>query len=639
MRLNFRYLLLAVLSLLVGACANPGSPDGGPYAEEPPRVIGSTPIFGQVGSKNSKIRIFFNENVSLDNATDKVVISPPQLEMPEIASKGKYIEVKLSDTLKANTTYSIDFADAIVDNNEGNPLGNYAFIFSTGENIDTMGISGTVLNAENLEPIKGILVGLHSDTTDTAFTQKPLIRVARTNGSGRFIIRGVARGNYKIYALNDADGDFRYSQKSEMLAFNSQTITPSCFTDVRMDTIWHDSIYYDSIVPVHYTHFMPDNIILTAFKASHADRHLLKTERLVSEHFEIYFTAPSTELPRLKGLNYDADNAFIIESNATKDTISYWLKDTTLIYQDTLETLVTYFENDSIGALVERTDTIEFVSKFSHEKQVKWAAEAHKKWLKEQNKKKKKGAPYEKTPPVAELGMENRIGNIAPNENLTFAFKEPLAVIDTSKIHLYIQKDSIYEKAPYIFRQDSISCMKFKLYGEWRPLQRYRLVVDSAAFVGIYQHASQKIDQKFEIPSLDTYGSLFVNISGVDESKAIVQLLSSSDKPISNARIKNGTAEFYFVRSGTYYLRTFIDRNGNNKWDEGDYSTGLQPEETYYFPHKVIVKARWDINQDWNINDYPLNKQKPLEITKQKPDQNRTIKNRNAEREQGKKKK
>ena len=637
MKRLLRYLLLP-LPLFLAGCANPGSPDGGPYDEEPPRIIGTTPLFGQVGSKNSKIRIYFNELVRLDNAVEKVVISPPQLEMPEIASKGKYVEVKLLDTLKANTTYSIDFGDAIVDNNEDNPLGNYAFIFSTGETIDTMEVSGTVLNAENLEPVKGILVGLHSDTTDTAFTKKPFVRVARTNGSGRFVIRGVARGSYKIYALNDADGDFRYSQKSEMLAFSPQTITTSSFPDVRMDTIWHDSIYYDSIIPVHYTHFIPDNVMLRAFKASHADRHLLKTERQASEHFDMYFTAPSTELPHIKGLNFNADNAFVIESNLTKDTISFWLKDTTLIYQDTLEAEVRYFENDSIGALVERTDTIEFVSKFSHEKQVKWAKDAFKKWQKEQNKRKKKGEPYEKTQPIPELAMESRIGNIAPNENLSFIFKEPLALVDTTKIHLYLQKDSIYEEAPYLFRQDSVSIMRYKLYGEWRPLQRYKLVVDSAAFVGIYNHASKATDHKFDIPSLDTYCSLFVNVTGVNDSLGVVQLLSS-DKPVSNSRLKKGTAEFYFVRPGQYYLRMFVDRNGNGKWDEGDYSSGLQPEETYYYPQKLTLRARWDITQDWNINDFPLDKQKPLEITKQKPDQNRTIKSRNAERKQGKKKK
>ncbi len=633
----FRYLLIIIPFFFV-SCANPGTPDGGPYDETPPRIIGTTPIYGQVGSKNSKIQIYFNELVQLENAADKVVISPPQLEMPEIASKGKYIEVKLMDTLKANTTYSIDFSDAIVDNNEGNPLGNYAFVFATGENVDTMEVAGTVLNAANLEPIKSILVGLHSDVSDSAFTQTPFIRVARTNSSGHFVIRGVKRGTYKIYALNDADGDFRYSQKSEMIAFSPQTVTTDCFPDVRMDTIWHDSIYYDSIVPIHYTHFVPDDIVLCAFNTPHADRHLLKTERSASQHFDMFFTGPSLELPKIKGLNFDEKDAFFVDYNKTKDTLTYWLRDTMLIYQDTLEAEVKYLENDSTGVLVETTDTIEFISKYSHEKQVKWAQDEYKKWKKEQDKRKKRGEPYEEEQPIPDLELEKGVGNIAPNENLFFRFKEPLAVIDTTKIHLYLQKDSIYEEAPYLFRQDSIFKMKYRIYGEWRPQQRYRLLVDSAAFIGLYNHASLKIDEKFEIPSLDAYGSLFVNVKAPDVEKGIVQLLSS-DKPISNAKVQNGTSEFYFVKPGTYYLRMFIDANGNEMWDEGDYESGLQPEKVYYYPDKIILKARWDITKEWNVNDVPLDKQKPLAITKQKPDKAKTIQNRNLERERGKKKK
>ena len=86
-------------------------------------------------------------------------MSPPQLEMPEIKASGKKITVELKDSLIANTTYTIDFSDAITDNNEGNPLGNYTYTFSTGEQIDTFEVSGTVLNAEDLEPLKGIMVG------------------------------------------------------------------------------------------------------------------------------------------------------------------------------------------------------------------------------------------------------------------------------------------------------------------------------------------------------------------------------------------------------------------------------------------------------------------------------------------------
>ena len=630
--------LLMVLPLLLTACANPGSPDGGPYDETAPSVIKSNPVFGKIDGKTKSIEIYFNELVTLDNASDKVVVSPPQIEPPDIATMGKYIRVKLQDSLKSNTTYTIDFSDAIVDNNEGNPLGNYSFVFSTGDSIDSMEVAGKVMNAENLEPIKGILVGLHNDTTDTAFTKKPFLRVARTDSRGRFVIRGVAPGTYKVYALQDADGNFCYSQKSEMLAFQSQTITTGSYPDIRMDTVWHDSTHIDSIRKIPYIHYTPDDVALLAYTETHADRHLLKTERNVPEHFEIYFTAPSTELPKMKGLNFNEQNAFSIDYNEGKDTIAYWVKDTLVAYQDTLAFAYTYLENDSAGALVEKIDTLELVPKITHEKQVKWAYEAYKKWKKQQDKQKRKGQPYLEKQPEVPLDFEHKIGNIAPNENLSFIFKEPLAKIDTGMIHLYLHQDSLLVPAPFVFRQDGSSIMHFTLYGEWRPEQKYRITIDSAAFVGIYGHCSAKFENDFNIPSLDNYSSLFMNLIGIKDTTAIVQLLTSQDKVAYSARSKEGRAEFYFVKPATYYARLFIDRNGNGKWDEGSYEQKLLPEQTYYYPQKLQLRARWDVSQDWDINAVPRGKQKPMVITKQRPDKEKTIKNRNAERERQKNK-
>ena len=115
-------------------------------------------------------------------------------------------------------------------------MGNYAYVFSTGDNIDSLEVSGTVIQANDFEPVKGILVGLYSDLADSAFTSLPMLRVARTDASGHFVIRGVAPGSYRVYALQDQDGNYFYSQKSEMMAALPDTITPSAFPDVRQDT-------------------------------------------------------------------------------------------------------------------------------------------------------------------------------------------------------------------------------------------------------------------------------------------------------------------------------------------------------------------------------------------------------------------
>ena len=213
-----KVLPVVTLGAMLYSCASIGRPDGGPYDETPPRFIGSTPAAGALNNERTKISLMFDEFIKLEKATEKVVVSPPQIQQPEIKASGKRIQVNLLDSLKPNTTYTIDFSDAIVDNNEGNPLGNFAFTFSTGTEIDTMEVAGTMLDASNLEPIKGMLVGLHSNLNDSAFNKLPFDRVARTDSRGRFSIRGVAPGKYRIYGLMDAvnciyadiDNRFRY---------------------------------------------------------------------------------------------------------------------------------------------------------------------------------------------------------------------------------------------------------------------------------------------------------------------------------------------------------------------------------------------------------------------------------------------
>ena len=271
----------------------------------------------------------FDENIKLDNAMEKVVISPPQINQPEIEAMGKRITITLNDSLKPNTTYTIDFSDAIQDNNEGNPMDDYAFTFSTGEMVDTFQISGYVLGAADLEPMKGLLVGLHrieegeEDLPDSIFRTREFERVSRTDASGHFVIKGLnPETRYRAFALKDQDQNFMFTQKSEMIGFNRQIITSSAKPDIKHDTIWHDSIHYDSIISIPYTHFYPDNIVLTAFEEEGQNRAFLKWERPQLERFTLFFTAPDSTLPVIKGLNFNADNAFVIEASEKKDTIT-----------------------------------------------------------------------------------------------------------------------------------------------------------------------------------------------------------------------------------------------------------------------------------------------------------------------------
>ena len=625
--------LYALAFLLLVSCAKMGQPDGGWYDETPPKVIGASPADGGVNVKSKKVSIFFDEFIKLDNPSEKVVVSPPQLETPEIKSAGKKITVSLVDSLKPNTTYTIDFSDAISDNNENNPMGNFTYSFSTGEVIDTMEVSGYVLESENLEPIKGILVGLYSDQADSAFKTKPMLRVSRTDSRGRFVIKGIAPGSYRIYALQDMDGNYMYNQKSEKLAFNHDIIVPSSKPDVRQDTTWIDTLHIKSIDQVNYTHFLPDNIVLRAFTAPLTDRFFLKSERKEANNFSLFFSYGDSILPTLRGLNFNEKDAFIIEPTEKKDTITYWLRDTALVNQDTLQVEMAYRMTDSTGVLVDKVDTLELLSKQPYAKRQKQLNKELEDWTKKQEKLKKKGEPYDSIMPAKPLQVQVGVSSqLDPDKNVRFTFPTPLAKADTAGIHLYAKHDTLWYRAPFEFRPIPNKSREYELMGEWRPDIEYSLEVDSAAFQDIYGLVSNPIKQGFKVSSLDEYGTLLVNITSLNDQPLLVQLLNGQDQVIKEVKAVNGVAEFYYLKPEKYYMRLIVDSNGNGKWDTGDYDKDQQAEEVYYYPTFIECKAKWDITESWNPTEKPLSQQKPGAITKQKPDKEKKVKNQNAER-------
>ena len=630
------------LMLIVMACASIGNPDGGIYDVNPPKVVSSNPGYRSVSNAKKKISILFDEFIKLENANEKVIVSPPQIEPANIRAEGKKVKITLYDSLQANTTYTIDFSDAIQDNNEGNPMGNYTFSFSTGEEIDTMEISGTVLNAQDLEPIKGILVGLYpADSTfnDTLLNSTPFLRVSRTNGSGRFSIKGVKNGSYRAFALKDADGDFLFNQKSEMIAFDTTILTTSSKPDVRMDTIWRDSTHYDSIRVIPYTHFLPDDVVLLAFLEEGQDLHLLKTERPEPDFFKLYFTAPADSLPTIEGLNFDA-SCLLAEPTENNDTITYWITDTTYSHQqDTLSLVLTYLETDTLGKLSPHSDTLDFVSKQPYEKIRKEKQKQIDDWNKEREKRQKKSKeplppeenPYEKT--WLEISAKPT-GTLDPNQNMRFTAKEPLAKVDTSLIHFTMKQDTTWVEAPYLFLPVEHDLRSYMLYAEWEPEKQYRFEADSAAFRSIMGNESKAVKQEFKIKGMEEYGSIFVNVI-LPDTGVVVQLMNKSDKVVAEVRADSaGRADFYYLKAAEYYMRCYIDRNGNNKWDTGNYAEGLQPEEVFYFPKPMNLKAQWDLEQDWNVRSIDRSKQKPEAITKQKPDKKKSTTDRNKQREE-----
>jgi len=627
------FAVMAVIAVTLMACAKMGNPDGGWYDETPPRILGSMPADRGTDVKGKKIVIYFDEYIKLDNPSEKVVVSPPQFEQPEIVGQGKRITVELQDTLKPNTTYTVDFSDAISDNNEGNPLGNYTYTFSTGGHIDTLEVSGYVLDARDLEPVKGILVGLYDDMSDTAFCKKPMLRVSRTDGNGRFVVKGIARGDYRIYALQDADGNYMFNQKSEMLAFSRDVIVPTSKPDIRQDTIWRDSLHISDIQRTPYTHFLPDDIVLRAFTEVQTDRYFLKSERKEPEAFTLFFSYGDKELPVIKGLDFDERDAFVIEPSVRQDTITYWLCDTALVNRDTLSLQLSYMVTDSTGVLRQQTDTLEILSRQPYAKRLKAQQDEYDKWKKKQEKLEKKGKPFQTEYPAKPLEPEYNVPSaIDPDQNLYFTVPVPLQRIDTAAIHLYEKIDTAWYRKPFLFGARPDMHRTYNIVAEWTPGTEYSFEVDTLAFTDIYGKTTKPFKQGFKVRSTDEYSNIILTIAGMQDTSVVVQLLSGSDKVVKEVVTRDGVAKMYYVKPGEYYLRMFVDSNGNETWDTGEYAAGRQPESVFYYPEKIECREKWDLKQTWNPTAVPLSSQKPSAIKKQKGDTRKTIKNRNLER-------
>ena len=636
---NAASALLAFAAL--SGCAAVGNPDGGPYDETPPRITGSHPDNGATGVKTKKVTIDFNEFIKLENASEKVVVSPPQIEQPEIKVTGKKIQVELFDTLKPNTTYSIDFADGIVDNNEGNPLGDFCFRFSTGDAIDTMEVSGYVLNADDLEPVKGMTVGLHSDLSDSAFMTKPFDRVSRTDASGHFTIRGIAPGTYKIYAVNDMDQTFSYSQRSEKIAWMDSVIVPTSERRFRVDTLFTDEGKVDTTFTVPFTQFLPNDITLLAFTPTPVQQYMTGYERKTHEKFTIRFALPLDSMPDVKGLNFDESDAYIVQHSARYDTLLFWMKDTAIYYMDTLNISVTYLATDSTNALSPRTDTLRLMPEKSRERILKEQARKEEEQQKEFEKQLKRlervgdslGIAKLLQPKIKFLDCKLTSGNsLSLYQNVTLTFNEPVTFLSDTALHLYHQMDTVWKEVPFEMEQDPIDILTYYIYGEWKPEETFKIILDSAGVQGLYGLHNDQEEATLKFNALNKYSTLTVNVANPKPGYTV--RLHSNNKVVRTEKLENGSVDFFLLTPSTYYVSMFDDVNDNGKWDTGDYEEKRHAESVWFIKRGLTLKQDWTHETDlWYVDELPLTEQKPEQLSKTKTQKKETdIHKKNVDR-------
>ena len=326
------FLLILLLASLLYGCANRVAPDGGPFDDTPPRLVGMTPGEGSLNVKGRRFTLTFDEYVTLKDMNNKVIISPPQMQRPTILSVGKKVVVELQDTLIPNTTYTIDFTDAVVDNNESNPLENFSVAFSTGESIDTMQIAGTVLNARNLEPVNGIIVGIHpGDSSLSLFSDTTLLRASRSSDLAKFVIRNIAEGSYRVFALKEADNNYRYDFGTEGIAFLDSAVFTTSVPAVRSDTLWVDTLTIDTIKQVPYTRYLPDDIVLLYSEPRSGKRFISKRERPEKDLLRFTFnTLPDSAfaIQPIDSLPLPSGAWYVPDADDEKSTLTLYITDT-----------------------------------------------------------------------------------------------------------------------------------------------------------------------------------------------------------------------------------------------------------------------------------------------------------------------
>jgi len=591
--------IIFVIMLLVHACANKAQgPTGGPKDKTPPRVLKSFPSNDALNFKKKLIEIDFDKIVTIDNPNENVIISPPQRKSPDVKSYGRKVTVNFNEDLKDSTTYSINFGNAIADVNEKNVIKNYLFSFSTGDFIDTLKISGTVIDAENLNPMAGIVVGIYSDFSDSIFSLKPFMRIGKTDENGRFSIANIKKGMYKVFALGDTNHDYMY-QPGEGLAFNDSILTPTFRIEEMKDTVWKDSIQIDSIRTYMGTRFLPDDITLQYFKENKKRQYFVKSERKEPFVFSLFFNTSQSELPDLKPLNFNWDGKYLLQKNAGLDSLTFWITDSTVWKTDTLKMSMSYLKTDSLFQLKPQTDTINV---FSRKAVINKRAKSSKK------------VSVVKIPPLK--FMNNIASTFEIYNPIMLNFEAPLENIDISKIKLFQKIDTTFKQIPFKWHQNDSTKMSYAIDHKWIAEKDYKLEIDSAAFTSIYKKISGKLKAEFKIRSLEEYSSVKLLLS-VFNPKAILQVLNPKDEVLSSKPASEKGTVFEYLKPGDYFVRMFIDDNRNGKWDSGDFAKKRKPEQVYYYPKKMTLMANWEFEETWDYTLVPLLKQKPLELIKE----------------------
>jgi hypothetical protein len=577
---KYFYLCCMIGGLLfLSRCANPVSPTGGPKDIKPPQVLNCFPPNYSIHFKEDKIKIEFDEFIQIKDASKQVVISPPMLNNTDNKLRGKSLIVQFEDSLKLNTTYSINFGEAISDLAENNVLSNFTYVFSTGSYIDSLSYKGKIIDAFNLVPQKDVLVMLYMDDNDSIpFDSLPCkvkpYYLTRTNGNGEFYLQNLSAEPLKIFALKDMNNDYLYNLPDEKIGFLDSLVHGIYLPTVVADSLKQDSTEkQDSTIKKDSLKILPEIKTLTTlriFQQSDSVQRLLKSALIQEGQVALFFRYPVKQ-PRFVPLNFSSTLDWKIEeSNRRKDTLFLWLKN---IPVDSLILQVTDKEN------IIDTVTFELIKKSDKDKRDK----------KEKSK-------------IDRLQLSTNIQGLYFKQfrnELTVTSSYPLSHYSFSNILLVAEKDTLH---PVIKLSDSVK-RSFKIFYKWREGKKYRVIIPDSTLYSINNLTNDSLFINFQTKVEKDYGSLqlTVNIDSLP-THYIIQLLDEKENILEDKYLSaSGKIRFDYLNPRTYKIKAILDKNNNGCWDTGDYFKKIQPEEVIYFSKQIEIRANWEVEETWNL--------------------------------------
>lgn len=588
-------IMLAAYCLHSSSCANTrGAPTGGPKDTIPPVVLNMEPDSNAINFPvvKGKITITFDEYVQLKDPSKNIILSPPQKKRPKTSIKGKSIVVTFEEPLDSNTTYSLNFGNAIVDNNESNLLPFFTYTFSTGTTIDTMMLSGNVYDYATLLPVEGATVSLYHNAKDSSVFNDLPAAVTKTDKWGYFVVRNIKNVPYRVYTIKDENNNNKYDPGLELVGFLDSLYTPNVIMEKGMPQL---GIYdmKDTLACMS----RPSEIELVMFPEKTTKQYIRDYKRVSERGSYIKFGAPNVQIDSfsIKGIK---SSRVLQQLNATKDSLCFWIKDGSMI-DDTLFVGIKYLKSDSLNNLVPTAENLKFILPKALRNKDK------------SNDRSKQGNKEKKRKDLLELSLKATPETL-DQDGFVLEFPEPLLVAkqDSLRFTMIDPKQQKFN-APYTFTRDTADLKRYILMpvDEFKKGNEYELFIPQFAFKDIYGNTNDSTKLKVSLPNDEKLSSIAMQLTNVD-TKYIIELVNDTrDKIFRRYTVtKDSTLLFPYLKEGDYSIRITQDLNANGRLDIGDVLAGKLPEKVrlYRLPGgEAIIKVgeRMDIEQSIDLKE------------------------------------